>query len=311
MPGLSKRCANEPGAGPVCVARAKSPFGASGQKNPGLGPGNDQHRCGACGLPEGYAATRDHADKKRSVRVAAGAEPHRAAACRITATDSSGQAADVREIISCADRTLMAPGARIEFRIDTVLPQPRPRPRPGSLGTLARLAARAGWERIAPGVDAADLREAFTHQAGEGFLEAPAGRYQVDYGAYAQMYIDGKRFGGRPGHPVQARHRDHHVPEQPYDPLGLLMLVQGTTGAQYVRVEPVRGTLCRMAAVRTGSAGLTVWIDDEHIRRIRFEEHASRGQASVSRIVTLELWDFGPPAESLNWSRLPSFRTPG
>jgi hypothetical protein len=256
--------------------------------------------------------TRDRARKKAiRARMAACGEPYSVAARRLAAADSPGPAADAGEIIACADRTLRASSARIEYRIDTVLPERRPRPRSGPLGRLARLAARAAWERIAPGVDAAGLREAFTHQVGEGFLEAADGRYQIDYGAYAQMYIDGKRFGGRPGSLVQAHHRDHHAPDRRSDPLGLLMLLQGTTDAQHVRDETVRGTPCRMVAVRAGSAGLTVWIDDEHIRRIRFEEHASSVQASVSRIVTLELWDFGLPAVSLDWSRLPSLRTPG
>jgi hypothetical protein len=31
----------------------------------------------------------------------------------------------------------------------------------------------------------------------------------------------------------------------------------------------------------------------------------------VSRTATLELWDFGVPVDSLDWSRLPSFRAPG
>ena len=124
------------------------------------------------------------------------------------------------------------------------------------------------------------------------------------------MYIDGKRFGGRPGHPVQARHRDHR-PEQLRDPLGLLMLLQGTTDAQHVRDERVRGTPCRVVAVRTGQAELVVWVDDQHVRRVRSEEHSSRPDFSLSTITTLELWDFGVPVDSLNWSRLPSFRTPG
>ena len=253
--------------------------------------------------------TRDRARKKAiRARMAASGEPYGVAARKLAATGPAGGAADVREIIARADRTLAEPSARIEFRIDTVLPERRPPPHPGPLGRLARLSARAVWGRIAPGVSAADVREAFTHQVGEGFFEAAAGRYQIDYGAYAHMYIGGQRFGGQPGHPVQARHRDHHEPKQPYDPLGLLMLLQGTTDAQHVRDEAVRGTPCRVAAVRTGSAGLTVWIDDEHVRRIRFEEHASSRQASVSRLVTLELWDFGVPVDSLDWSRLPSFR---
>ncbi len=65
-----------------------------------------------------------------------------------------------------------------------------------------------------------------------------------------------------------------------------------------------------MVEVRAGSTQLTVWIDDEHVRRMRFEEHSSGGPPSVSRTMTYELWDFGPPAEPLDWSRLPIFPRP-
>ena len=125
------------------------------------------------------------------------------------------------------------------------------------------------------------------------------------------MYAGGKHFGGRPGLPLQARHRDRYPPAQLYDPLGLLRALQGVTGARLVGNEPVRGTPCRMVAVRAGPAELTVWIDGEHVRRIRHGEHGSREDESASRIWTLELWDFGVPVGSLDWSRLPSFHTPG
>jgi hypothetical protein len=88
----------------------------------------------------------------------------------------------------------------------------------------------------------------------------------------------------------------------------LLRLPHSATGARPVGDETLRGTPCRMIAVTTPDpAGLTVWIDDEHIRQVRYEELMEH----VSRTTTLELWDFGVPVDSLDWSRLPSFRTPG
>ena len=62
-----------------------------------------------------------------------------------------------------------------------------------------------------------------------------------------------------------------------------------------------------IAVTGAGPAELTVWIDDEHIRRIRREERAE----TISRTATLELWDFGVPVDALDWSRLPSLRPPG
>jgi hypothetical protein len=51
---------------------------------------------------------------------------------------------------------------------------------------------------------------------------------------------------------------------------------------------------------------VTVWIDGQHVRRIRFE----RGPQLRHR-ATLDLWEFGVPVGELNWSRLPTFRSPG
>jgi hypothetical protein len=55
----------------------------------------------------------------------------------------------------------------------------------------------------------------------------------------------------------------------------------------------VRGTPCLTIAARAGSAEFTVWIDDEHIRRVQTEESGSSERISLSLRKTLELWDFG------------------
>jgi len=152
------------------------------------------------------------------------------------------------------------------------------------------------------------LREELTHRFGEGFLEPAAGRYQLDFGGYAEMCVDGRQFAGVPGASRRTSHRQRRPPSGLHEPLGLLLLLPGTTDAQHVGDEAVRGTPCRVVAVRAGPTGLTVWVDDQHIRRIWLEEHASPWPAGALRTVTLELWDFGVPVDSLDWSRLPSFR---
>ena len=185
----------------------------------------------------------------------------------------------------------------------------RPRPRPGPFGRLVRRAGRAAWERIAPGVDAASLREAFTHQVGAGFLQGAARRYQIDFGAYAQLYADGQLFGGQPGATLQGRittGADRVTPTTRW----ACSCCCGTPARPSGRRRDGARTSCRVVEVRTGSTGLTVWIDDVHVRRVRFEEHAPGEPPTVSQTVTLELWDFGPPAEPLDWSRLPSFPRP-
>jgi len=252
--------------------------------------------------------TRDRARKKAiRARMAASGEPYSVAARGLGAAPPDGGAETLREVIARAEATLAAPSARIEWRIDTDITHPgRPRPRPG---LVARLAA-AAWKRVASGVDVADLRDAFRHQHGEGFLEPAAGRYQVDYRAYAELRVDGRRYAGLSGSPLGPRFRDERPREEHDDPLGLLEMARAGTDARQAGAEEVRGTMCRMVAVRSGSAELTVWIDDDHIRRVRYAEGASSPGTTVVRSWTLELWDWGVPADSLDWSRLPSFRTP-
>ena len=265
-------------------------------------------------MPEGHAVTRDRARKKAiRARMAASGEPYNVAARKLAGTGPTGDAVDVGEIIARANSTLAEPSARIELRVDRhiVRPERRERRRPGPAGRLARLAAKAAWGRIVPEADAARLRDAFMHPAGEGFCEPTADRYLIDNGGYAQMCIDGRYFGGPPGHPLQARHREHRPPTGGNEPLGVLRALREVTDARLIGDEAVRGTACRAVAVTAGSAELTVWVDDQHVRRVRSEEHSSRPDFSLSTITTLELWDFGVPVDSLNWSRLPSFRTPG
>jgi hypothetical protein len=263
--------------------------------------------------------TRDRARKKAvRARMAASGEPYSVAARNLTAaslgaTDPPSDPAAVREIIACANRTLAAPSARIEFRIDwesARAARQEPRRRPGPLGRLARLAARTALQRIAPGMEAAEVRDAFAHQVGAGFLEPGAGRYLIDYGAYAEMCVDGKHFGGLSGASLEGRRPQRSGPwRQSQDPVGLLRLLQGVTDARYADGGTVHGTPCRTVAVRAGSAGLTVWIDDEHIRRVQSAERAPGASPDGTKRLTLELWEFGVPVGSLDWSRLPSFRT--
>jgi hypothetical protein len=93
--------------------------------------------------------------------------------------------------------------------------------------------------------------------------------------------------------------------------LRVLRLLNEVTQARYCGAETLRGTPCRAVAVLAGSAELTVWIDDEHVRRIRSEwrDPDPRYRRSVKQ--TFELWDFGVAVGSLDWSCLPSFQVAG
>jgi hypothetical protein len=260
--------------------------------------------------------TKDHARKKAiRARMAASGEPYSVAARKLDATPPASDTA-AGEVIARVNATLAAASARFEYRrvTDVTTQEPRERPRPGPVGRLARLAASAVWDRISPEVNATEfggmMREAFRHYVGAGFAEPAADRYQVDYGGYAQMYFDGRFWGGPSGAPLRPNNQGRRTGVS--DPLGLLRLLRGVTQARYTGEETLRGTPCRAVAVRAGSDAFTVWIDDEHVRQVQSESHGGpRRGGSWKMTTTFELWDFGIPVDSLDWSHLPSFRTPG
>jgi hypothetical protein len=68
----------------------------------------------------------------------------------------------------------------------------------------------------------------------------------------------------------------------------------------------------RAGAGAPATAALAVWIDDQHVRRVRFTQ-SSPGEVSpepadrADRVSTVdvELWDFGTSVARLDWSRFP------
>ena len=251
--------------------------------------------------------------------MAASGEAYSVAARKLNATPPGDAVVD--EITARVNATLAAPSAWFEYRRDTDSTVPeraeqreqRQRPRPGPVETLARRAARAVWDRFSPEVGPAEfggvLRESFLHYAGAGFAELAVGRYQVDYGGYAQLYADGQLWGGPSGAPLRAGNRSRAEPVS--DLLGLLRLLRSVTQARYTGEETLRGTPCRTAAVQAGAGAYLVWTDDEHVRQIQYEQRGgSRRGGSWTVTTTFGLWDFGVPADSLDWSHFPRFRQP-
>jgi hypothetical protein len=92
--------------------------------------------------------------------------------------------------------------------------------------------------------------------------------------------------------------------------LRVLQLLSEVTQARYSGAEALRGTPCRAVVVLAGSAELTVLIDDVHVRRIRSEWRDPDPRHGTSVKQTFELWDFGVPVGSLDWSCLPNFQVP-
>jgi hypothetical protein len=104
------------------------------------------------------------------------------------------------------------------------------RRRPGLVGRLTRRAAKAAWERVAPETSPAEARELFLHQFGAGFIDLAGSRYLVDFGGYAQVLVDGRRFGGLSGEPLGPRYelRPHKFRRD--DPLDALRKLQRDRG---------------------------------------------------------------------------------
>ena len=227
-----------------------------------------------------------------------------------------GRAADradaLAEVIACAGRTLAASSARMQIRTDTDLgriPERLPRRRPGRLGRLADRAAKRILGRVAPDLDAAEIREQFLHQFGAGFIEPAAARYLVDFGGYAQVLVDGRRFGALSGAPLGPRYelRPHRFRRD--DPLDALRKLQRATAARWAGTEQVRWTTCRVVATTVDDSEITVWLDGQRIQRLQTVERGSGRSALATKTETVELWDFGVAVDELDWSRLPSFRT--
>jgi hypothetical protein len=247
----------------------------------------------------------------------------------MSVTNSPSGDSAVAEIAACAQRTLAASSARIALFSDVDVVRTKPSARPGTAGRLARLVGRAVWGRVSGGAD-------FRHAAAEGFLEPAVGRYMIDFGSYAEICADGVTFGGRSGRSLQTlRPASRHEGNV----LWLLRLVPGTTDARLEGAETLRGSLCRKYTARvevpravaaSGTSGLppqsgvvspqppvlalVVWIDDRHVRQVRFEDRVPKDlraeqRTSVAKVLTLELWDFGVLVQELDWSRLPDFRT--
>jgi hypothetical protein len=259
--------------------------------------------------------TRDRARKKAiRARMAVSGEPYNVAARKLDAADPSNPAV-ADDIVARANRTLAAPYARIEVRQDFTPSVARPERRlPGPVARLARRAAEAAWKRVSPEMDLATLREMFrqqfTHLVGEGFVEPAADRYQLDFGGYAEMRFNGEYYGGASGMPLRANHHQK-LPDDPLqEPLESLRKLRDVTEARLVGHETVRGTPCRVVATRAGSLELTVWIDDDRIRRVQWVRNVPDKLASGSMVRTFELWDFGAEDDSADWTHMPKLRAP-
>jgi hypothetical protein len=263
--------------------------------------------------------TRDRARKKAvRARMAATGEPYSAAARQLGAAGPPAAPAGPADFAARVNSTLAAPWARVEVRVDREMTRLRERPArrpllPRPVARLARSAADAALKRISSGeMDLAGLREVFTenfrHLAGTGFVEPAAGRYQIDFGGYAEMRFGGEYYGGVPGRPLRANHHSKPPEEPAQEPLALLRTLRDAASVRPAGHETVRGTPCQVVAVQAGPDECTVWIDGEHVRRIQSRWTSSGEYGSAFIVQTFEFWDFGAGPGPADWTRLPDFR---
>lgn len=250
--------------------------------------------------------TRDRA-RKKSVRaqMAASGQPYSVAARRLGSTGAAAEAAARDEVITRVEATLAASSARFEVRkevaADPVTAPARDRHRHGPVKRLAGVAVRAAWDHVLPG----QARTAASGTA-RGIIEPAARQFQhhqltQDNGVLAlAMVISRPEFGGTP---------DAHVITE--DPVELLMRLRPVTAARYAGEETIRGARCRKiaAAVSGTTAVFTVWVDGEHVRQIQAVTPKTTERIVVTVLatttVTAQLWDFGVPADSVDWPPLP------
>jgi hypothetical protein len=184
------------------------------------------------------------------------------------------------------------------------------------VGAVAKFAGRRLWKLVGRGVS-------FRRQEAEGVIDFKRRRYAVDYGGYSRMYVDGQEWTGRSGRArLTLWPRADVVPT----PLWLVDLVAGVTHADDDGTAIVRGATCRHISARVDvsrasaatpggmavpargsfddllSLPVEVWVDDTQVRRVRYE-----GDGTVE---TVDLWDFGVRIKALDWTYMPTFRSP-
>jgi hypothetical protein len=272
--------------------------------------------------------TKDRARKQDiRARMAASGEPYSVAARHLVGPGAA-EPPLAAKVVACASATAGEPGARMGTRVVIGLPwvETAETPPEQRLGGVQGLARRLLGALVHEG----------THIAGEGFAEPAARRYMIDGGGLGgfvcrEGIVEQGRHGRRLGRPHGESGQDIVMHW-----LWPLWALTGTVSARVVGTEAVRGVSCQQLiaeadlalALATGgnrwpssfrpgagapaTAALAVWIDDQHVRRVRFTQSSS-GEVSpepadrTSRVSTvdIELWDFGTSVARLDWSRFP------
>jgi hypothetical protein len=237
----------------------------------------------------------------------------------------------IEALLRAREQTLTAGSARVLYSVDNDVglewPSIRAERRGGLLRPLVKPAKTVGrlmWKQFSDRLD-------FRRQEAEGVIDFRGRRYMLDHGSFAELYAGGQEWLGRSGRRLATLRPDSFVYPTPHavpTPLWLLDVLAGATDASDAGHEELGGTPCRhlTATIDLGRASqetpggvavphlvvlnyedlralsMEVWLDDVGIRRLRF--------SAGGRTQTLELWQLGTDLDGLDWTRLPTFRSP-
>ncbi|SDS23346.1 hypothetical protein [Microlunatus soli] len=232
----------------------------------------------------------------------------------------------VSEIRAAYDKTVAAATARIKYATEMTWRMPRlPEPKQRSAVRQAMInIAKSAGKTVGKGAwRLATRKHDFRHQEADGFIDCAGRRWMLDYGSYARLHIDDQEWSGRSGRPLTTLPAD---PPRTTSPLWLIDLVRGVDaaddhgstdidGQQWHRFD-VTADLSRAAATQSAAMPspardryeqllalpFQLWIGDGYLRRIRF--------AADNSVTEITLSDFGAQLDDLDWSRLPTFRSP-
>lgn len=229
----------------------------------------------------------------------------------------------VTAIHTARDRTTATGTARVSCVTEhtwTWPEMPAQQQRRGPVQRAVRGAGKAAgkglWRVLARRTD-------IRHQSADGVIDFASRRFMIDYGSYAVLQASGQEWSGRSGRALSTLPASAN---RVGSPLWLIDLLGGLTSAVDLGTEEVEAqtwqrwrTTANLAAASAElpdgmpspandrfeellQLPLDVWIDDTHLRRIRFDhEHRSE---------TVTFSDFGSDVEGLDWDRLPTFCSP-
>lgn len=222
-------------------------------------------------------------------------------------------------------RTLESQTARFEFQMrfrPLGIGRRRSRDSGALLGQLAKAVATAAQSVVGAAVRSVVRRWSLS---AEGVIDLAGRRLMMDFGSYAVLVAEGRRWSGRSGRAIATLPADTFSPSI-QDPFWLLDLLKGVSEAQLDGSETLRERHCRRfsasadltraaelspddlalpPAKRYGdllAVPLQVWIDEDgRILRVLSESEMME--------LSIVLAEYGVELPA-DWSRLPTFRSP-